>query len=271
MKKLFDLLQKPKPFAPHTTAFWDDEHISKGMLEAHLAPDVDAASRTDAFMDASADFIARRLPPEYYEDVLDLGCGPGLYAKRLRDRGYKVKGLDVSKRSIRYAKEHFSDIDFVCQDYLALQETNKYDLVLIMYCDFAVLPPDKRKRLLKIVHQALRKDGRFMFDVFTPEAFANREESHSWFQEDGGFFREDSYLCLESYIPYDDDVHLERFVLIEQDGGVEAIHNWHQAYDGNRIDEELKASGFSVESSYADAKGAATKKSDTLCVIASKE
>jgi len=269
VKKLFDLLDKPKPFAPHTTDFWDDEHISKGMLEAHLAPDVDAASRTAAFMDASADFIARRLPPEHYEKVLDLGCGPGLYAKRLRERGYKVKGVDISRRSIRYAKEQFPGIDFVCQDYLSLTETNQYDLVLLLYCDFAVLPPDDRKQLLDKIRQALRRDGRFLFDVFTPQAFLNREEIHTWFKEQSGFFRKEPHLCLESYIPYGDDVHLERFILIDENGNVEAIHNWHQAYTYDRLRQELLSSGFDIESSYGDAKGSVSnKKSETLCVIA---
>ena len=29
---------KPELYAPSTDKFWDDEHISKGMLEAHLNP-----------------------------------------------------------------------------------------------------------------------------------------------------------------------------------------------------------------------------------------
>jgi hypothetical protein len=36
---------KPELYAPSTSNFWNDEHISKGMLEAHLNPSWDAASR----------------------------------------------------------------------------------------------------------------------------------------------------------------------------------------------------------------------------------
>ena len=36
---------KPALFEPVETKFWDDPHISKSMLEAHLDPNHDAASR----------------------------------------------------------------------------------------------------------------------------------------------------------------------------------------------------------------------------------
>ena len=37
---------KPELYAPSTGNFWDDKHISKGMLEAHLDPDINAATGT---------------------------------------------------------------------------------------------------------------------------------------------------------------------------------------------------------------------------------
>lgn len=40
-----EFLQKPEPFTTGEELFWDDPHISKGMLEAHLNPTIDAASR----------------------------------------------------------------------------------------------------------------------------------------------------------------------------------------------------------------------------------
>ena len=37
MKKILEFLkEKPLPYAQSTAPFWDDEHISKGMLSAHL-------------------------------------------------------------------------------------------------------------------------------------------------------------------------------------------------------------------------------------------
>ena len=49
--QLFRLLQKPVLWQRSAEPFWDDEHISKGMLEAHLNPDWEAASRKHSFID----------------------------------------------------------------------------------------------------------------------------------------------------------------------------------------------------------------------------
>ncbi|MDR1203930.1 MAG: hypothetical protein LBL26_00400 [Peptococcaceae bacterium] len=43
--RLFRLLRKPALWQRSAEPFWNDGHISKGMLEAHLNPDWDAASR----------------------------------------------------------------------------------------------------------------------------------------------------------------------------------------------------------------------------------
>jgi 2-polyprenyl-3-methyl-5-hydroxy-6-metoxy-1,4-benzoquinol methylase len=85
-----------------TEPFWDDEHISKGMLEAHLNPDWDVASRKHSLIDRSVQWLSSIIPAG--GKILDIGCGPGLYTKRLSDIGYDVTGMDYSKRSIAYAK-----------------------------------------------------------------------------------------------------------------------------------------------------------------------
>lgn len=43
--------KKPPLFEPGELRFWDDPHISKGMLEAHLNPEQDAASRRPQTID----------------------------------------------------------------------------------------------------------------------------------------------------------------------------------------------------------------------------
>ena len=70
--QLLPLMQMPEAYQPNIHPFWDDDHISAQMLNAHLNPDQEAASRTFAFMDASADWIARVAPPNEYPRLLDL-------------------------------------------------------------------------------------------------------------------------------------------------------------------------------------------------------
>ena len=88
---------KPELYAPSTSAFWDDEHISKGMLEAHLDPNWEAASRKHEFIDESVKWIESIAPSSQYRELLDLGCGPGLYAERFSNIGYSVTGRTMKQ------------------------------------------------------------------------------------------------------------------------------------------------------------------------------
>ena len=104
-QKLINILsKKPELYEQSTAKFWDDEHISNEMLKAHLDPTWDAASRNHSFIAKSVDWITQLAPPLQYRKLLDLGCGPGLYADNFCKNGYEVTGIDYSHRSIDYAR-----------------------------------------------------------------------------------------------------------------------------------------------------------------------
>ena len=44
--------------------------------------------------------------------VLDIGCGPGLYANLLHRHGAEVHAIDISKKEIEIARQHYKGIDF---------------------------------------------------------------------------------------------------------------------------------------------------------------
>jgi|AGTN01.2.fsa_nt_gi hypothetical protein len=69
------LREKPEAYAPGAPEFWNDPHISKGMLEAHLNPDEEAATRKPHFVRRSAEWIAQIADPMKRPRLLDLGCG----------------------------------------------------------------------------------------------------------------------------------------------------------------------------------------------------
>jgi len=103
LEQLQCLQEKPAPFTPGEPLFWDDPHISGQMLKAHLDPKTDLASRCPETIDRSVAWIVETLGLCPGDAVLDLGCGPGLYAARLAQRGLRVSGVDYSRRSIDYA------------------------------------------------------------------------------------------------------------------------------------------------------------------------
>src|SRR5688572_10904091 len=108
--QLIQLQQKPAPFTPGEALFWNDPHISAQMLEVHLNPEVEAASRKPETIDRSVKWLIETLGLNPGESILDLGCGPGLYASRFAQLGLQVTGVDYSHRSIEhannYAQEH---------------------------------------------------------------------------------------------------------------------------------------------------------------------
>lgn len=168
LKSLLPYQDKPAPFTPGEPLFWDDPHISSQMLAAHLDPETDVASRKPDTIDQSVDWIVDTLKLDSGMHVLDLGCGPGLYARRLAQRRLDVTGIDISRRSIayarRYAQEHALFITYRHEDYLVLQEENQYDAALLIFGDFCTFNPHQRQQLLQNVHRGLKPGGHFVLD-----------------------------------------------------------------------------------------------------------
>lgn len=61
ISQLIGLQQKPDPFTSGEALFWDDPHISAHLLEAHLNPDIDAASRNLETIDRSVKWLVENL------------------------------------------------------------------------------------------------------------------------------------------------------------------------------------------------------------------
>ena len=157
---LHDLMKPPALYERTDAAFWDDEHISRGMLAAHLDPEFEGASRSFAFMDRSVDWICATAPPATHPRLLDLGCGPGLYAERFARAGYAVTGVDLSPRSLDHARRSANEqglaIDYRCRNYLELDLDGSFDIAVMIYCDYGALSSDERRVVLRRVRERLR-------------------------------------------------------------------------------------------------------------------
>ena len=70
-KQLRSYLIKPKLYEKTSQLFWNDPHISKSMLEAHLNPNTNAASRKPAFIDASVEWLKTLMTMD--TQLLDIG------------------------------------------------------------------------------------------------------------------------------------------------------------------------------------------------------
>ena len=265
---LLCLLQKPRLWQRSAAPFWDDDHISKGMLEAHLNPALDAASRRMETIDRSVAWLRTQLPAG--GRVLDLGCGPGLYTARLSACGYAVTGMDYARRSIDYARAHDPATAYVCQNYLELNAVEAYDAITLIYCDYAALTAPERQRLLGRVFRALKPGGRFVLDVFTDAYFHGHTTPKTWsLHENGGFYAPVLHACLEATYFYESDtVQARQVIVLTADGATEHII-WDTAYTRQRLADELALSGLQMEATFDDVCGAPyTGTADTLCGVA---
>jgi len=90
-----------------------------------------------------------------------------------------VTGIDFSKRSIDYARtvavrEQLS-IRYVNQDYLDFETEDRFDLVLMIMCDFCALSPTQRMGLAEKFRTMLKPNGAVLLDVYSLSAFEQRE------------------------------------------------------------------------------------------------
>lgn len=276
LDKIVEYLKKPELYAESTSKFWDDEHISKGMMEAHLNPDLEAASRKHAFIDNSVEWISKIAPSKNYNKLLDLGCGPGLYAERFSEKGYLVTAIDFSKRSINYgrqkAKEKGLNIQYIYQNYLEMEYKDEFDLITLIYCDFGALSHIQRQIILKKIYAAMKNGGRFIFDVFTPKNYEGKVESKSWYLNEGsGFWLEDTHLCIEAHYIYEDDIRLNQYIVIDKEDKIKVYRTWDHYYTKHTIIEELKKAGFEKIQVFSDAAGKPyDEESKTMCIMVEK-
>ncbi len=274
--QLIELQHKPEPFTPGEPLFWDDPHISSQMLQFHLDPNTEAASHRPETIDRSVAWLIETLSLKAGDSVLDLGCGPGLYASRLARAALQVTGVDYSRRSIAYAAGYASanhlDIRYRYENYLDLQDENQYDAVLLIYGDFCPLNPEQRSSLLKNVHRALKADGKFLLDVSTRELRKKHGNRNGWQARETGFWKPGPHLVLEQGFDYpEQSIWLDQYIVVEADGNVSVYRNWFQDYTPETICAELEQSHFPVDSLWGDLTGSHhTPESEWIGVVAHK-
>jgi SAM-dependent methyltransferase len=114
-------------------------------------------------------------------DVLDAGCGPGLYAEELVRRGARVTGVDASPRMIELARARLGDgASFRVHDLeapLLWARPASFDLAVLALVIHHV---DDRVALLRELHRVLRPGGHLVISTHHPMA--------DWLRLGGSYF-----------------------------------------------------------------------------------
>lgn len=252
---------RPIPFEHYTASdLWTNEHTSAQMLKCHLDDQVDVSSRNAAFIERSVAWIVSHFAVRRGSRIADFGCGPGLYTIQLARHGARITGIDFSLRSIQYARDAAAteglEIHYVHQNYLEFETSARFDLVIMIMCDFSALSPMQRQTMLAKFSAILAPGGSVLLDVYSLAAFTQREEGVTC-QANlmDGFWSRDAYFGFLNTFKYPDEkVTLDKYTIVEEHR-TRTVYNWLQYFQVAELKQEFAKCGLVVEETYADVAG----------------
>ena len=281
MKTLLDIVNRetnPTPWSEGDNIPWSEPDFSERMLAEHLSQEHDLASRKSATIDEHVDWIFSTVLDGRPARVLDLGCGPGLYAHRLSSLGCEYVGLDFSPASIRHAREvaeaqglrcRFVHADVRDEDF-----GNGFDLVMMIFGQLNVFPRDRAMEILSKAHAALEPGGRLLLEMQVAEKIQEGGEAGpSWYSATSGLFSDTPHLVLqENSWDAEAAASTNRFMVIDAESG--AVNSYalsNEAYTEQELDDALRSVGFGEVQRFPSLRGtAATGETDLPVVVAGR-
>ena len=259
-----------EPYSKITTVeFWTDEYISKNMLRAHLDPNTDAASRNPSTIKKTAEFIKSIVPIN--NTICDYGCGPGLYTSLLQKEGFKVTGIDVSERSIKYAKKSNKSVEYIEMNYVTYKSPKIFDFAMMIYCDFGALNPLSQVKVLKNIRDSLSSKGLFFFDVMSCSFFDKQINREIIYDEIDGFYMSGKSKITSKFVKYSK----QRLLLAHHHAsGYKEVNyfNWDKCFDEKEMEILLNKNGFQILNSYSNTFGGKDfSNSDTISFLCIKK
>jgi SAM-dependent methyltransferase len=186
----------PRPWEEGENIPWNEPGFSERMLHEHLSQAHDGASRRTETIDRHVAWIHGELLGGCPSRVLDLGCGPGLYANRLAAQGHACVGIDFSPASVRYAQSTTAGAEFVLGDVRETPFGEGYDLVMFLYGELNVFRRAEAEAILRRCRAALKPGGTLLLE---PQTYGDvkAQAGRSWYASAHGLFSEQPHLCLK--------------------------------------------------------------------------
>jgi len=252
LRAVYERPQPPVPWVHGVNLPWDDPAFSERMLAQHLDQSHGAASRPLPEVRGQVQIMRDWLNLRPGDRLLDVTCGPGLYAAEFARAGIDVTGVDFSPASIRYARAHcaglpcrFIQTDVRTVDFGSADFTPPYDAAMYIYGQFTVLTPDESRDMLHRIHAALRPGGRLLLEILD-DAHFDKRDSNWWYTDRGGLWGDFPFLHLgERRWDPEQRAAVERFYIINLDTGeLQAYGLSDQAYPVEAMTAMLAEAGF---------------------------
>jgi len=274
MKSIHDIIDRdpePAPWTEGDNIPWDDPEFSERMLAEHLSQEHDLASRRNETIDQHVEWIFSRVLGSRPARVLDLACGPGLYACRLARKDCDYVGIDFSPASIRHAKEIAAAEDLSCtflhSDVRDGLFGEGFDLVMMIYGQINVFRRDQGLEILKKAHKALKPGGALLLEVQAPGLIQKGGEAGpSWYSAQSGLFSAEPHIVLqENFWDSDARASTNRFSVIDAETNtVSSFALSNEAYTEREIEETLISVGFTKIERFPSLSGIADDEAEDL-------
>lgn len=230
---------------------WTDPYIREQLLLAHLDAETDAASRAPVVIDATIEWMLRAADGP--GRVVDLGCGPGLYAERLATRGWDVLGIDLNAASLTHARSSAAEkglaLRYVEGSYLAPFTTERFDLGICVYCDVGALPVPQRDRFFRITADLIQTGGTLIFDVFGPGLSRIMNVGHSSTRHEGPSFWSNTPCTVRSETAHfeAESIWGQKWTVTPDGEPARTFVVWNHYFTADAIATLLAPAGFRVE------------------------
>lgn len=251
---LLDVVERAdpaRPWAEGDNIPWNEPGFSARMLREHLSQDHDLASRKAATIDAHVAWLHHHVLDSTPGRVLDLACGPGLYAHRLAERGHRCVGLDFSPASIEHARAVAEarglECGFQLRDLRGAALDADFQLVMMIYGQLNVFRRSEAEDILRRAHDALVPGGRLCLEVQTYDHVrSSGDRMTSWSTARAGLFSETAHLVLhEIFWDPDAEISTERWHVVDAlTAAVERHALSNQAYTEKALTALLTSIGF---------------------------
>ncbi|WP_262152037.1 class I SAM-dependent methyltransferase [Chryseobacterium foetidum] len=188
-------------------------------------------------------------------EIIDLACGKGRHSVFLNKLGYKVLGLDLSKKSIEHNRQFENEnLQFAVHDMRDKVNHPSVDAVFNLFTSFGYFDSeDDDRKVFKSVSDVLKTDGYFVLDYLNENYVRNKMVSEAEMQRGGIDFKiskkiEDQHIVKEIKFSADgqdfnffEKVKLhtpESIQKYAEDNGFERVKIWGD-YQLNDFDDEV--------------------------------
>lgn len=217
------------------------------------------AKRYDSFEGAIAtgsflDFYVRQIE-KYGEPVLELACGSGRLTIPLAEKGFNIKGLDISDEMLNLAKEKANsrnvELDLVKGDMTDFDLGKKFNLIFIPAQSLTHLYEISAiEKCFACVEKHLADDGRFLIELFNPSLEILLETPDKIYPQ-----RNSANISVGSKSFYDAAAqikHIEFIFEAEGDNPDTILTFEMRQFFPQEIDALLKYNNFRIEQKYGD-------------------